>query len=280
MDKNAIIEFIEGRFTEYTNHPAFVNWKLQGEICSDACDQKWRQEEQLTRSGFYVGIIAATADGWRDGLQDIFWQANPIVTFRPRKGIDDSTTDIIQNEFSNSWADCEGLQVWNTLCSDAVNYGMGVGYVTWAKAYSNQIVPGIKTTAWGDEIEWKEEFSESLSRPDISRIHPLNYRGDITRGEGLTWEGCEWELSVCDVMYLSGRSGFDKEAIDRILKRVEKGDFGESSGTYYSHVSSRTGGNKTEGNKLYGKEYWGDLGDIKEFSKFRGVEFNVYEMVS
>lgn len=273
--KQAIIELVDNRFSDYVNSTVYQNWKLQAEICRDAVNQKWRAGEQLTRSGFYFAALAATRDGWHDGLIDIFAQANPIMTFRPRAGLNDAQIDSAQNLFANAWDDSDGLTQWMALLGDAVDYGMGVSYVSWCKGYAFQQVPKLNM-AWGDMLEWTEEFAETLARTDIARIHPLNYRADYTRASRLTWEGAEWEITVADLMEMQGNPNFDGEAIQRVLDKTQKGDFGEGSGTFYSSIESQTGGKKAFGKPLYAKEYWGDLQDVPEYAKYQGIEYAVY----
>lgn len=269
MDKtrNAeIVEFIEHRFKEFVGSAYFQNFKILAENIRDAVEQKYRPGEQLTRQGMYWAVMRAQRDGFREGFTDTFGQARPLFVYKKRRGVEQNIVDLAQELMDDVWEDIDGLTKWLLLCDDAIDFGMGVAYTHWCKYAAETEKPVVTSEAWGDMLEWKDEYDILLNQPEFSRIHPFNYRCDFRKGMNLDWEGCEWEWTLEDLAALIGDKNYDQGAVKRVMDKMAKGQT-TSSQDYYNTVDKLTG-NQAEP-KVYAKEYWGDLRGVKGLERDR-----------
>jgi hypothetical protein len=270
--KAEIASFIEHRFDEYRTSAFFANWKLLCENIRDAVDMRWRPGEQLTRTGLYVAAMRAARDGFREGFTDTFGQAKPLFVYKPRRKVKQELADRMQEEMSNTWEDIEGLSSWLGQIDDSIDYSMGVSYCSWLKMGAEAEKPVIDTQAWGDAIEWKDEYDILLNQPDIGRIHPFNYACDPRVGENLSWEGCEWEWSYSTIANFLGDPKYDGRAVARLMKKIEDGQIAGGSQSYYN-VADKMGGSIPNDKPVFAKEYWGTLRGVK------GLERDNHEYV-
>jgi hypothetical protein len=264
-----IVEFIEGKFEEYRRSAFFQNWKLLCENIRDAVEMRWRPGEQLTRTGLYIASMNAARNGFREGFIDTFGQARPLWAYKPRAKFDMARINKVEEMMENTWEDIDGLTSWYSQLDDAIDYGMGVAYTSWCRYGAEAERPVVETQAWGDALEWKDEFNILLNQPDIARVHPFNYASDPRGGHKPGWEGCEWEWSMAAVSGFQTDPKYIRPAIAYVLKLFEEGKIDNTSQTFYN-VADQQGGDKPE-DKVYAKEYWGSLKGIK------GLERDVNE---
>jgi hypothetical protein len=264
-----IVELIDHRFQEYLNSSFFGNWKLLCENIRDAIDQRYRPGEQMTRQGMYWAVMRAQRDGFREGFTNTFGQAKPLFVYKKRRGVDQHIADRAQELMDDVWEDIDGLTKWLLLTDDAIDFGMAVTYTHWCKYGGEYEKPIIAREAWGDMLEWKDEYEILLNQPEFTRIHPFNYRCDFRQGWRLDWEGCEWEWDLEDVAALQGDKAYDQGAVRRLLDKMAKGQISTSQN--FHNTADKSGGGKAQGPKVYPKEYWGDLRGVK------GLERDRYE---
>lgn len=260
--KAEIVAFIEHRFEEYRSSAFFGNWKLMCENIRDAVDMRWRPGEQLTRTGLYVAAMRAARDGFREGFTDTFGQARPLHVYKPRRKIPQHLVDRMQEEMTNTWEDIEGLPAWLGQVDDAIDYSMGVSYCSWLKMGAEAERPVVDKQAWGDAIQWEDEFDILLDQPDIGRIHPFNYACDPRTGWNLSWEGCEWEWNYASLAGFMSNPNYDKKAVFRLMTKIEKGEISGGSATFYN-TADQAGGMMPNDKPVFAKEYWGTLRGIK-----------------
>jgi hypothetical protein len=256
-----IVEFIENKFEEYRRASFFQNWKLLCENIRDAVDMRWRPGEQMTRTGLYIASMSAARNGFREGFIDTFGQARPLWAFKPRSKIDMALVNRVEEMMENTWEDIDGLSSWFSQLDDAIDYGMGVSYTSWCRYGGEAQRPAVDTQAWGDAIEWRDEYDILLNQPDILRIHPFNYVAESRTGNKLSWEGCEWEWSMQHVAGFQGDPKYIKSAIAHIIQLFQENKIDSGSQTYYN-PADQMGGEKPE-DRVYAKEYWGSLKGIK-----------------
>lgn len=256
-----IVEFIEGKFDEYRRATWFQNWKLLCENIRDAVNMQWRPGEQMTRTGLYIASMRAARDGFREGFIDTFGQAKPLWAYKPRAKIDPDLINRVEETMENTWEDIDGLQAWYGQLDDAIDYGMGVAYTSWCRYGAEREKPVVDSQAYGDALDWRDEYDILLNQPDIGRIHPFNYRCDHRTGHKLAWEGCEWELSLQHLASFLGSPLYLKPAVQHVMNLLAEGKHDTGSDTFYT-VADQSGGKKAE-DVVYAKEYWGALKGVK-----------------
>lgn len=259
--KAEIASFVENRFQEYRRSAFFQNWKLLCENIRDAVDMRWRPGEQMTRTGLYVAALRAARDGFREGFTDTFGQASPLFVYKPRRGVPQDRINRAQEAMDNTWEDIDGLSSWMAQMDDAVDYSMGVSYVHWERAGGEREKPVVTTQAWGDALEWQDDWDILLDQPAIERIHPFNYACDSRTGSKLSWEGCEWEYSPEHLAGFLSSPQFDRGAITRVMAKIAEGKVTGGSNTFYN-TADQSGGQKPTDRIVYAKEYWGNLRGI------------------
>jgi hypothetical protein len=262
-----IVAFIDNRFQGYLGSTFFQNWKLLCENIRDAIDQRYRPGEQMTRQGMYWAVMRAQRDGFREGFTNTFGQAKPLFVYKKRRGVEQHIADRAQELMEDVWEDIDGLTKWLLLTDDAIDFGMAVTYTHWCTYGGAYEKPIIAKEAWGDMLEWSDEYDILQNQPEFTRIHPFNYRSDWRQGWSLDWEGCEWEWSLEDVTALLGNKAFDQGAVRRLLDKMVKGQVSTSQDFY--NAADKSGGGKPEGPKVYPKEYWGDLRGVKGMERDR-----------
>lgn len=267
-----IVEFIDHRFNEYLNSQFFAGWKLLCENIRDAIDQQYRPGEQMTRQGMYWAVMRAQRDGFREGFTNTFGQAKPLFVYKKRRGVDQNIADRAQELMDDVWEDIDGLTKWLLLTDDAIDFGMAVAYTHWCKYAAEAEKPIVTSEAWGDMLEWRDDYDVLKNQPEFDRLHPFNYRCDFRKGFNLDWEGCEWEWSLEDVAALVGDKAYDQGAVSRLMDKMAKGQVSTSQNYY--NVVDKSGGGKAEGPKVYPKEYWGDLRGVKGLER-HGQEYKI-----
>lgn len=258
--KQEIADFVTRKFEEHRSSSVYQNWKLLCENIRDAVDQRWRPGEQMTRTGLYIAALRAARDGFREGFVDTFGQAKPLYLYRPRRRVDPETSKSAQELMENTWDDVEGLTSWLINLDDAVDYSMGVTYTSWCRYGAEAEKPIVAANAWGDALEWSEEFDILLNQAHIQRIHPFNYRCDH-RSMNPSWEGCEWEWNLPDLAGFLSDPKYDKAALGRVMERIQKGQIDGGSDTYYNQADA-FGGDMPNERPVYAMEYWGSLRGI------------------
>lgn len=265
--KNAIIEFIDQQFGEYTNSAVYSNWRLLCDNVIDACEQRYRPGEQLTRQGMYWAVMRAQRDGWRDAAVETFGTAKPLFLYKPRRGVPQALANRAQEVMADLWEDIDGLQKWLQLFYDGVEYAMAVAYTKYCHSYEQVETPTEVQEAWGNMIEWTPEFSLVADTPDFIRIHPYNYRCSLRTGQGiLAWEGSEWEWSIVDLYGLIGNPAYNQAAVKRLIDKMSKGEVGRQSSEFYDKGHAYTG-QKGLTAHVYARELWGTIAGARGFER-------------
>lgn len=258
-----IISYCKYQVDSYYRSQVFQNWKMQSEAIVDAVEQRWRTNEQVTRSGFYLAALRAEYDGLKEGAVNIFAKANPLFIFRKKPGFEQSTADKIQQHVGDEWDTMDGLEKFLEITDDTWTHGVGISYTKWSTVHGYGQFPVVVPQVWGGTmIDWQEGYNVISSGPDLERIHPMNWAGDYRKNRGLTWESCMREWRVSDFQCLKGDPRYLQEGVEASITTMREGKQGNDPNFFHPFEQ---GGNASRTSTAIVYEYWGDLTGVKGF---------------
>lgn len=260
-----IIAYCKYQFSSYHKSQTFQNWRAQSEAISDAVEQRYRTNEQVTRSGFYLAALRAEYDGLKEGAVNVFAKANPLFIFRKKPGFQQDTVDKIQQHVNDEWDMMSGMDKFQEVTDDTWIFGTGISYTKWQSVQKWGQFPVQVPQVWGGTmIDWQEGFQTVLNGPELERIHPMNWAGDYRRNRDLSWEGCMREWRFCDVQKLKGDARYLQDGVAKLLQSMKEGK--STLDPYFYHPDNANGGMPySTSPRTVSYEYWGDLNGVKGF---------------
>lgn len=262
-----IIAYCKYQFDSYHKSQIFQNWRAQSEAIADAIEQRYRTNEQVTRSGFYLAALRAQYDGLKEGAVNVFAKANPLFIYRKRGNKPQAVADKIQDRINEEWDLMDGMEKFHEIMDDVWQFGTGISYTKWQSIQKWGQFPVVVPQVWGGSmIDWQEGYQTISNGPELERIHPMNWAGDFRRNRQLSWEGCMREWRVNDVQCLTGDSRYFQDSVQKLLQTMKDGK--STLDPYYFHPYDLTGGlpYKTSP-RIVAYEYWGDLNGVKGFEE-------------
>lgn len=251
-----LIEFILGRKEAYYNANVTKRWKDACYGIECALDQKFTEEEQdLTRSKFYVSRMVQADDALIETFTDGYTMADPLfVLGTKRRG----TQDFAERSgwlMHNVWEEGECMDPWLSFMRDINRFGMGVGYTRFEEERGQALGMNSQSMPWGQLSTIALQDKTLLSRAVIERFHPENWWGYWRTHLTPPWEGVSREWGACEFLGLDGDPDYDKKGIELSLDRIKRGGGAEDEYFRGSEDDEEIPDNHT----LMVYEYWGDL---------------------
>lgn len=258
-----IIGYCKSQIESYYRSQIYQNWKNQSEAIVDAVEQRWRTNEQVTRSGFYLAALRAEYDGLKEGTVNILSKANPLFIYRKKPGNPQETCDKIQQHVNDEWDNIDGLEKFMEIADDTWTHGTGISYTKWETIQGFGQFPVVVPQVWGGTmIDWQDKYQVVSSGPELERIHPMNWAGDFSKSRNLSWESCMREWRVTDLQRLKGDQRYLQPGVEKLLENMRSGKSTEDANYYQPYDQT---GTQKRGSKTVSYEYWGDLNGVKGF---------------
>lgn len=256
--EKAIIEGLEELKSRYFNSHVYRGLKNQGDSVKFAVDQKYMQNEQMTRHGFYLATLAALYDTTLESFTQIYSSAEPMFIFNSKRLQGEGFAERAQWFLNRTWenmgpANMGGIHQWLALTRDVPIFSCAIAHPRWARRSGVVEKPIIKSGGFvGEMLEWTEENDYILDEPEIVRIHPYDWFGEHYKGENLSYEGFIEKWSASDVAQilddedLNPEEGWRMEELKKLYEDLKKGKT-EQDPYYYEETSSEgTGGYKNK----------------------------------
>jgi hypothetical protein len=252
-----LIEFILGRKDAYYNANVTKRWREACYGIECALDQKFTEEEEdLTRSKFYVSRLIQSDDALIETATDAYTMANPLLVLGTKRR---GTQDFAERSGSlmhNVWEEGESMDPWLSFMRDINRHGMGVGYTRFEKEDGQTLGMKNESMPWGMLSTVALQNKTLLSRAVIERFHPLDWWGYWRTHLTPPWEGVTRQYGACDLLALDGDPDYSRKGIALELERIKKGGGPEDE---YYHGADEEDEEIPDHNTIMAYEYWGDL---------------------
>lgn len=264
FDEKKIINGVMERKNDYFRSTAFSLFKEQGSAVNAAVDQRYREGEQTTKSGFYLATTTSMYEAIIETFSQSYFEASPLFVFDSKRMNGEDLALKAQRFHNRVWANMGadnsgGTAQWMQLCRDVPIFNMAVGHPRWKRMGGMVEKPIVSQGAWSNSIEWSTEFDLLLNEPDIQRIHPFNWFGQYDKGQDLSYEGFldEWDMSI--VAALMKDDSYKKDNLEKLAEEMKKGQ-NEWDNDFFKESTDRFALNSK---KTPVTVYWGSLNHIK-----------------
>jgi hypothetical protein len=267
--KKDIIAAIQAKKRSYYASTAFSLWRSVSNSIYMAVNQRYQEGEQFTRSGFYLAVLRSQYQDYTETFSQIYREATPVFIHESKKFEGEDLAQRTQWFHNRVWNNMGprnngGNSQWIALTKDVPIYGMAVGHTRWLRRAGYREEPVLTSSLTGSEIEWNPQWDIIQNEPDLQRVHPFNWFGDINRGESLEFEGFLDEWTPQRIQSLMDDPEFDSEALGRLAEKLSKGQTYVDSDFYLATEDNR---NQTVAKKAPIVFYFGTLNDVPGMEK-------------
>ncbi len=199
-----LIEFILSRKNAYYEANVTRRWLEACYGIECALDQKFTQEEEdLTRSKFYLARVIQSDDSLIETYTDAYTSANPLFMLGTKRR---GTQDFAERSgwlMHNVWEEGESMDPWLSFMRDINRHGMGVGYTRFERLEGQALGMKNESMPWGMLSTIALQNQTLLSRAVIERFHPQDWWGYWRTHMTPPWEGVTRQWGSCEFLGLA-----------------------------------------------------------------------------
>lgn len=262
-----LIEFILGRKDAYYQANIVRRWRDACDGIEAALNQEFTpEEEDLTRSKFYLSRLIQSEDALVETYTDAYTMANPLFVLGTRRRGTQQFAERAGWLMHNVWEEGESLDAWLSFMRDINRFGNGVGYTRFEREEGQALGMRSESMPWGMLSAVALENRTLLSRAIIERFHPYDWWGYWNTHLTPPWEGVSRQWGACEFLALEGDTDYDKRGIEAALERIKRGGGAEDENF---HGADQEDEEIPDHDTLMVYEYWGDLYGLEGYSKDR-----------
>lgn len=259
-DAGKIIEFILRRKDAYYGANVTKRWKDACGAIINGLEQRFTpEEEDLTRSKFFLTTMINADDGYNETFVNAYGLAQKLFVFNTKRVGTKNLAERAEWLMANVWEESAGDKSWLGIMRDQGRFGMGVSRQQWDLRHGTGVGYEQTKQPWGMMATVALQNKKLWERPFAKRFHPFDWFGYWRQAEDLPWEGLLHVFGTAELLAMLEADDEDylPAGVKAALGRLKRGS-GPKDENYHG-TEEEDAEDIPDENTLQGFEYWGTL---------------------
>ena len=239
-----VAQFVDSFKKKYFDNSEFKRYKNKCNRVLDLIDQKWGQDEMVSRYGLKFAVTRASHDSQIDAMEEVFdtndWvRAKPLIETKEVR----EESERLQYYTNNLLHGARYREHIKDRVAYIPAYGWSITFTEYFYAMGKKIKAQAKENYEGS-LPWDTMMDAVMDGVKPTCIHPYNWFGDPNKGmRNQNNQGFIKRWQISDVVSAMGKKASDETSLynEKALEKMKtKLSGGESVGDSNYHESENT----------------------------------------